>query len=284
MHNLYHLHITHTMTHTKLLNCLAALAMLLLTGCNTKTEKWILDWEDNFDGVSIDTTTWSKIPRWHPEWARKMSDNPLCYDMRNGQLILRGIVNPELDKDSSTYITGGVYTKHKRAFYQGRLEIKAKLESAKGAWPAIWLKPFEEEKYPWPSGGEIDIMEHLNYDSIAYQTVHSIYTQHLNMREYPKQSATGVINRDDYNVYAVEMYPDSVVFFINDKHTNTYPRIETDKEGQFPFDKPYYLLIDMQLGGGWVGGIDPNDLPVEMQIDWVRYYKLNPNYQEKSNL
>ena len=69
------------------------------------------------------------------------------------------------------------------------------------------------------------------------------------------------------------MYPDSVVFFINDKHTLTYPRIETDKEGQFPFDRPYYLLIDMQLGGNWVGKVDTLDLPVEMQIDWVRYYQ-----------
>ena len=267
------------MTYTKLWNCLAALLFLLLAGCNTKTDKWILDWEDNFDGTAIDTTNWSKIPRWHPEWARKMSDNPLCYDVYNGNLILRGIINPELDKDSSTYITGGVYTKYKRPFYHGRLEIRAKLQCAKGAWPAIWLKPFEEAKYPWPSGGEIDIMEHLNYDTIAYQTVHSIYTQKLNQREYPKQGVTAPIRRDDYNVYAVEMYKDSVVFFINGQHTNTYPRIETELEGQFPFDKPYYLLIDMQLGGNWVGEIDPKDLPVEMHVDWVRYYQLNPAYE-----
>lgn len=151
--------------------------------------------------------------------------------------------------------------------------MKAKLQGARGAWPAIWLKPFEEEKYPWPTGGEIDIMERLNYDSIAYQTVHSVYTQHLNIRKNPPQGATGAIRPDDYNVYAVEMYPDSIVFFINDCRTFAYPKIETDKEGQFPFDRPYYLLIDMQLGGSWVGAVDTLDLPVEMCVDWVRYYK-----------
>ena len=201
------------------------------------------------------------------------------YDMRDGNLILRGIVNPDTKTDTSTYITGGVYTKYKRPFHNGRIEVKAKLQCATGAWPAIWLKPFEEEKYPWPSGGEIDIMEHLNYDSIVYQTVHSNYTQIQNMKEYPKHGITAPINRDDYNVYAVEMYPDSVVFFVNNQHTHTYPRINPAKEGQFPFDKPYYLLIDMQLGGNWVGKINPEDLPVEMQIDWVRYYKLNPEFQ-----
>ncbi len=53
----------------------------------------------------------------------------------------------------------------------------------------------------------------------------------------------------------------------------TYPRIDTAVDGQFPFDRPYYLLVDMQLGGNWVGSVDPSELPVEMEVDWVRYYK-----------
>ena len=52
-----------------------------------------------------------------------------------------------------------------------------------------------------------------------------------------------------------------------------YPRIETKQEGQFPFNIPQYLLIDMQLGGSWVGTVDPADLPVEMEVDWVRHYQ-----------
>ncbi len=123
-------------------------------------------------------------------------------------------------------------------------------------------------------GGEIDIMERLNSDSIAYQTVHSHYTYDLNLKTNPKPGSTGVINPNDYNVYAVELHQDSLCFFINGNHTFTYPRIETEIEGQFPFgDGPYYLLIDMQLGGTWVGEVDPADLPVEMLVDWVRFYK-----------
>lgn len=251
-------------------------SLLLAVACTNRqpAAKWKLVWEDNFDQeAGLDTATWSKIPRGKPEWAKFMSDHEACYEMSGGNLILKGLINPDRSSDTATYITGGVYTKYKRPFHGGRLEIKAKLQGAKGAWPAIWLKPFEEAKYPWPTGGEIDIMEHLNYDSIAYQTVHSHYTQNLNIRKDPPQGGTAPINPDDYNVYAVEMYPDSVVFFINDIRNFSYPRIETDKEGQFPFDKPYYLLIDMQLGGPWVGSIGPEDLPVEMQVDWVRYYQ-----------
>lgn len=246
--------------------------LTLHTSCQ-KAPGWELVWEDDFNQEVFDTVVWSKIPRWHPEWARHMSDNEACYELRDGNLVLKGIMTPNPNSDSVKYITGGLYTKYKKAFHGGRLEIKAKLQCARGAWPAIWLKPFEEEKYQWPTGGEIDIMEHLNYDSIVYQTVHSVYTQHLNIRHNPPQGSTAAIDTNDYNVYAVEMYPDSLVFFVNDKRTFAYPRIQTDKEGQFPFDKPYYLLIDMQLGGNWVGKVDTLDLPVEMHVDWVRYYQ-----------
>ena len=189
-----------------------------------------------------------------------MTDFDSCYAMREGKLVLRGIVNQVQPNDTAPYLTGGVYTKGKKAFINGRIEICAKLNAAKGAWPAIWMLP---EKAAWPSGGEIDIMERLNNDSIAYQTVHSHYTYTLGITENPKSHSTGPIYPDRYNVYAVEMYPDSLSFYINDMHTFTYPRIQTKEEGQYPFNQPFYLLIDMQLGGSWVGAVGPEDLPVE---------------------
>lgn len=238
----------------------------------TKNPDWKLVWSDEFDQkAGFDTTTWSKITRNKAPWGKYMSDNNACYKVRKGNLILKGIRNRDKKADTATYLTGGVYTLGKRSFHRGRLEIRAKLQGAKGAWPAIWLLPADPQKYPWPTGGEIDIMERLNYDSIAYQTVHSYYTYKLGI-DTPPHSETGRIDPDDYNVYAVEIYPDRVVFFINDNYTFTYPRIETDKTGQYPYDIPMYLLIDMQLGGDWVGPVEPGDVPVKMWVDWVRYY------------
>ena len=269
---------THRLIDSHMKQCILILllGMIVFTGTAqeiTKNKQWKLAWSDEFNHRrEFDTTVWSKIPRKHVPWAKYMSDHEACYDVRKGKLILRGIKNPDRNLDTATYLTGGLYTLGKRSFWGGRLEIKAKLQGAQGAWPAIWLLPADPKKYPWPSGGEIDIMERLNYDSIAYQTVHSHYTFNLNITNNPPQSKTGPIDPDAYNVYAVEIYPDRVVFFINDNYTFTYPRINTDKEGQFPYYKPMYLLIDMQLGGNWGGPVEPNDLPVEMKVDWVRYY------------
>lgn len=239
--------------------------------CGCSRPQWKLVWEDNFDQTDgFDEAYWSKIPRGRSDWQNFMSDYNDLYAVEGGKLVLRGIVNEVLPDDTASFLTGGVYTKDKFSFEpEGRVEIKAKLFGARGAWPAIWMLPQEGK---WPIGGEIDVMERLNSESIAYQTVHSYYTYTLGIKD-PPTGTTAPIDPNDYNVYAVELYKDSLSFYINNIHTFTYPRVETDKEGQFPFDQPYYLLIDMQLGGSWVGAVEPDDLPVEMWIDWVRYYR-----------
>ena len=256
---------------------MATLVLSALTYGQMKQDKpqeardWKLVWEEEFnkDGV-IDETVWSKIPRGGSDWNRHMSDHDALYDVKDGNLILRGMVNPGLPNDNAPFITGGIFTKDKKGFHHGKIEIRAKLGNAKGAWPAFWLLPFDNTG--WPHGGEIDIMERLNSDSIAYQTVHSHYTVNLKQSR-PKKGSTGPIRKDEYNMYAVELYPDKLVLSINGKETLTYPKIETELEGQFPFDRPFYLLLDMQLGGQWVGEVEPKDLPVEMYIDWVRFYE-----------
>lgn len=234
---------------------------------------WRLAWEENFDGQEIDSATWSKCTRGTPDWQNTQSDDPRLFEVSDGTLKLRGIVNDDTAKDPAPYLTGGLWTKDKKAFEPGRFEIRARLHGAKGAWPAIWLLPYDYTTYPWPTGGEIDIMERLNNNHLAYQTVHSHYTYNLGRTANPQSSATFPIDREEFNVYGVEIHPDKVVFLINGEPTLTYPKINDGADGQFPFYIPQYLLIDMQLGGQWVGDVDPNDLPVEMEIDWVRYYE-----------
>ncbi len=258
-----------------LLIILPAFLLAAVSCKQTKTEsddgKWTLVWEDDFKGKQIDTTKWAKIPRGKSDWNNYMSDYDELYAVKDGNLVLRGIQNTVLPNDTAPFLTGGVYTKDKRTFGFGRLEIRAKLNPARGAWPAFWMLP-EEGK--WPDGGEIDIMERLSHDKLIYQTVHSRYTQTDSLRLKPPASTIVGINPDNYIVYALEKYPDSLVFYVNDLRTKNYPRVATEHEGQFPFaDQEFYLLLDMQLGGSWVGQVNPAELPVEMHIDWVRYYE-----------
>ena len=261
--------------------CLAALMLPLSTpfsSCHAKAgkPKYKLVWKDNFKGNTYDNNSWSKISRGKPDWCKKMSDDDRLYDVKDGLLILRGCVNDgsyqyEGKTDTARYVTGGLFTKGKRFIGYGKVEVRARLGCAQGAWPAIWMLP---EKGGWPDNGEIDIMEHLNHDSIAYQTVHSYYTYTLKETKNPPQGATGPIRPGEFNTYTVEILPDSLVLSINGTKTLTYPRINTDKRGQYPFGQPSYLLIDVQIEGSWVGKARPEEYPVQMEIDWVKMYEL----------
>lgn len=254
--------------------CASIALMGALFSCKEKKaeNEWTLVWEENFDVDGyLNDSIWSRIPRGPHDWNNYMSTADTLFDVKDGVLILRGIVNPDTIADPVPYLTGGVYTKDKKGFSNGKLEIRAKFGDVQGAWPAIWLLPYANEQ--WPMGGEIDIMERLNSDTIAYQTIHSNYTVNLGLENEPPHGSTGKINVGEFNVYSVEMHPDSLVFAINGVHTFTYPRIETDKEGQFPFNKDFYLLMDMQLEGNWVGKAKPEELPDTMEIDWVKFYQ-----------
>ena len=248
-----------------------------------KSNKYKLVWQEDFKGDTFDAKSWSKIPCDRPDWKRHMSYDDRLYEVKDGKLILYGVNNDgtyqydlngdgKLEADTARFVTGGLYTKHKKTIEYGKVEVRAKLGQAQGAWPAIWMLPDRENA--WPMGGEIDIMEHLNYDPMAYQTVHTYYTHILKLDSNPPHFATGKIDTNGYNVYAVEILPDELIFSINGEKTFSYPRIQTDKEGQYPFGAPFYLLIDMQIEGSWVGKADPSQLPVKMEIDWVKMYKL----------
>ncbi len=42
----------------------------------------------------------------------------------------------------------------------------------------------------------------------------------------------------------------------------------------WPFDQPFYIILSQQLGGSWVGEVNPDQLPVSMIIDFVKVYQL----------
>lgn len=235
---------------------------------------WTLDWIENFNDNKIDTLIWSIIPRGIYDWNNTMSYDKRCTKISNGRLILKGIINDNLQSDTSKYLTGGIFTKYKKNFKPGKFEFRIKLNGAEGAWPAIWLRPFYKGKN-FPYDGEIDILEHLNHDCYVYQTVHSYYITKLRNKT-PLNQKKAPINKKNFNVYGVEILEDSIVFRINGIKTHSYPNLHLSKEyDQFPFFKEWFIILSMQIGGSWVGKVNDNDLPVEMEIDWIKHYSIN---------
>jgi beta-glucanase (GH16 family) len=250
--------------------------------------KWKLVWEDQFGKGQLDETNWTRIGLFtSPQWkmpVERWQENTGCFryitatDNRvvqfdKSNILLRGIINQDtLSGDPRPYLTGGIYSWGKFAFQYGRIEVRAKLDPAFGAWPAIWMLS-EKDVYPNQHNGEMDIMERLNHDTFAYQTTHNHHTITLK-QEFPKKYNTGKIDPKEYNVYSVSWYPDILVYAINGIETITYPKMPSAGTFQWPFDQPFYLLIDQQLEGSWPGKIrDPKELPINMTVDWVRLYQ-----------
>jgi beta-glucanase (GH16 family) len=252
--------------------------------CQSRNGNWKLVWEDHFEGNELDTTKWSLIHT-SPEryknasdWNRHMIKDERVYTIENGSLWLKGVNNPGIQNDTRPFLTGGVDSKGKFYFLYGKVEIRARKECAQGAWPALWMMPEGAVYGGWPHSGEIDIMEHLNSDSVIHHTVHTRYTNVLKNTTNP-QRGIGNIKADvtQWNLYGLEWYPEELVWTVNGMETFRYPRVEgLDSEmKQWPFDQPFYFILSQQLGGSWVGKVDPEDLPVSFIIDYVKVYQQN---------
>ncbi len=257
---------------------LVLLAFSCLIGTVSAQEhlRYALMWHDEFNSGPLDTKAWSKIYRGKADWAIYMSSADTLYAFDKGDLVLRGMVNTILPNDKAEYLTGGVWGKHKKAFGFGRIEVRAKFDVAYGYWPAIWMLPEANHDLNWPYGGEIDIMEHFRDNPFVNHTVHSHYTFNLGKRNRPSHVKYPEYNEGEYNVYGMERYHDSLVFFLNGKRTMNYPRHRKGVDGQFPFSQhDYYLILDSQIGHDRSPYIDNDKMPVELRIDYVRYYEVD---------
>ena len=238
--------------------------------------RYALIWHDEFDSGVLDNKVWSKIWRSPADWAVHMTSDARLYAFEDGDLVLRGMVNDFLPNDEAPFLTGGVWSKNRKAFGFGRIEVRAKFDVALGFWPAIWMLPQTNNALNWPHGGEIDIMEHFKDNPYINHTVHTNYTFNLGKRSRPSHVAYPKYKEGEYNTYGVERFQDSLVFFLNGKRTFNYPRFRQGENGQFPFSQhDFYLILDAQLGRDGSPSIDTTKLPVELRVDYVRYYELD---------
>ena len=245
-----------------------------LTANAQERSLWKMVFEDEFNSESFDTNYWSYCTRANPDWAKYLTSSPATVNNADGFLKLRLIKNTNTSVDNVPYLSGGIQTKSKFNFKYGKVEVRAKFSNGQGSWPAIWMMP-EDASAGWPACGEIDIMEHVNSEDRIHQTIHSDFSNTQGIKN-PNPTQTTAFDKNAFNVYGVEWHPDRLDFTLNGKLTFSYPRINTTKTGQWPFDKPFYIILNMAGGGSWTGAITETALPFEMQVDWVRVYERDP--------
>lgn len=244
-------------------------------------------WSDEFAGPTLDRSKWNfdtarnKVGWFNGEveyYAANRSEN---LRIEKGVLIIEarkdpGAIRRMPDWGGQRYSSAKITTQGKASFRYGFLEVRAKLPCAMGTWPAVWMLP--EQRATWPSGGEIDIMEHVgSQPHVVHGTLHTELFNHALHNGRGAEFAVPT-SCEAFHRYQLDWQPHSITIGV-DNHA--YMRVSDDQpggRGAWPFDRPFYLILNLALGGSWAApkGIDDEALPQRLEVDYVRVWRAAP--------
>jgi beta-glucanase (GH16 family) len=254
------------MTNKALTIIIVMLAISFSSNAQSK-EGYKLAWEDNFKGRSLNISYWSHEvadPGWVNNELQRYTDGNNV-SVRNGKLIIIS------KRENNEYTSGRIITKSKKTFTYGLVEIKAKLPQGTGTWPALWMLGQNIDEAGWPACGELDIMEHVGkHPNFIHSSIH-------NSSGYGATPYTGIKEINDpfnkFHIYGMEWTKDYINFMIDGNLVYHY-QPETKNKDNWPFDKPFFLIFNIAIGGDWGGPeVDDTLFPAVMTVDWVKVYQ-----------
>lgn len=263
--------------------------LLLLASAPLFATEWKLVWSDEFDKPGRPDPA-----KWGFEEGFSYNNEQEYYTSRrenarveNGMLVIearkehykipaaardRGIRTE--GRQSAEYTSARLTTQNKASWTYGRIEVRAKLPTGRGTWPAIWTLGDNIRQVGWPACGEIDIMENVGFDpDLIHGNIHTTAYNHV---QHTNKGSKITVARpyDDFHLYAVEWRPERIDFFVDKTKYFTFNN-EGKGDAAWPYHKPQYLILNVAIGGDWGGqkGIDGSIFPQKMYIDYVRVYQ-----------
>lgn len=231
-----------------------------------------LVWQDEFDNPGFpDPAKWKydtgylrnhelQYYTYHRAENAQISNGLLDIVARNDSFKMNGHLCPITSADLTTE---GI-----KDWTYGRIEVRAKIPSSLGTWPAIWTLGSNIDKRGWPDCGEIDIMEHVGFmrDTLHFNE-HARKSNKGTRIYYPSPD-------EDFHIYAIEWNAERIDWFFDGNKVFTF---NNDHSGNayWPFDKPQFIILNLAFGGDWGGqkGVAIDSLPRHFYIDYVRVYQ-----------
>jgi beta-glucanase (GH16 family) len=236
-------------------------------------DDWELVWSDEFSTPGRpDPAKWG----YEEGFIRnheKQSYSPKNARVEDGKLVIEA--KKEAPGDGKpAYTSASLTTQGKASWTYGKVEVRAKLPTGRGTWPAIWMLGTNIDEVGWPRCGEIDIMENVGFDpDTIHFNVHTAAYNHV--RKTNKGTKVTLAKPyDDFHVYGIEWTPKAIDFFLDGKTTFTFDNNGKGSDA-WPYDRPQYLILNLAIGGDWGGqkGIDTSIFPQRMEVDYVRVYQ-----------
>lgn len=260
-----------------------------LTEADLLKQGYQLKWQDNFDGNFLNRADWNvelHEKGWvNSEWQEYV-DSDKNIQVKDGKLLIKPVETVNADGTRS-YTSGRINTQGKHDFKYGYFECRAKVPTGKGYLPAFWMMPTDENLYgQWPKCGEIDIMEVMGQETNkAYGTIH--YGE-----PHDQSQGTCTVDAknnfaDQYHTYACDWEPGKITWYIDGVKFHEESDWFSAKSGQgevaypAPFDQPFYMILNLAVGGSWVGYPDDSTTYADQQfaVDYVKVYQKD-SYDE----
>lgn len=245
--------------------------LLTLMGLSLYSQKRKLIWEDNFDGNRLQEENWNIVTGDGCPDLCKWGNNERQIYTSDNHTVADGLLSISAIKDGETYTSARINTKGKKEFQYGKIEIRAKLPLGKGLWPAFWMLGSNIDSVGWPRAGEIDILEYVGKEpNKIFTSLHTpdSYGATINTK---KDVIPGI--EDGFHTYAIDWTKDHIQFLIDDQPFYTFSP-ETKDEKTWPFDQPFYILVNLAVGGNFGGPeVDDSIFPQEFVVDYIKVYQ-----------
>ncbi|HRX10577.1 MAG TPA: family 16 glycosylhydrolase [Draconibacterium sp.] len=259
------------------MNRLIQIIIMMLITLTVSAQKYVLIWGDEFNTPGLpDSTKWSYE-------TGKIANNELQYytskRLENARIedsVL--IIEARKEKYSGAdYTSARIVSRGIGDWKFGKVEISAKVPTGKGTWPALWMMPTYSEYGGWPRSGEMDIMEYIGVEpQNLFYTVHFEGTNGSGHQSNGSGGVKRIANPfNQFIKYTMIWTPDKIEWYANDVKYHTYSK-SSDDYRVWPFNKEFYLILNLAYGGDWGGyaGVDDTKLPHKFLIDYVRVYQL----------
>lgn len=232
-----------------------------------------LTWSDEFDGQTLDVNSWN-YDTGGGGWGNNELENYTNSDknsfLTGGYLVIQA--RQEV-AGANNYTSARLQTKGKREFKYGRMDIRAKLPKGQGIWPAIWMLGSNIATTPWPASGEIDIMELLGHQpNKVYGTMHWGDVGSPSSQAGSNYTLSGDDFSGEFHVFSIVWDATKIEWWVDDHKFFTGNK--TDVTGNYPFDQPFFFILNVAVGGNWPGNPDGTTVfPQRMIVDYVRVYQ-----------
>jgi len=239
---------------------------------------YTLTWQDEFNGSSINNANWNfDIGDGCPDLCGWGNNELEYYRQENAWVGNEYLTIEARDEQfaNRNYTSAKLTSKDKVSFKYGRVDIRALLPFGKGMWPALWLLGQNIDQAGWPYCGEIDIMEMIGGnggENTTYGTIHW-HDGEINA-SYGGSTATSGDNLSEaYHVFSIVWDETKIIWYLDNQQY--FEASITDSE-QSEFQKEFYLILNVAVGGNWPGNPDATTLfPQQMRIDYVRVFQKN---------